>query len=293
MTPLTSYTTITINLIRKRFWRNFFGSLEIQHVTTPRTDVSVLVRMPWPKIYRWRLFVTRIDRRPYASVQGNRSIFHSALTFELPSVHELPNAMRFWVGAAHYAISCGRCISRCHLPSLTPVVSIVCLHTWAARWRQVPGRSAHWPVVPNIAHYWLTHVLAENFLLYGMVGHYFQRLPLIHSDISSYFFLEERLFWYKRAAKQGLLPSRTTLTNWLISQPSLCYYQLSQSYVLFCIHNMPAELLHNTHTFVIFSLIYKKRNCCYDICPILVLSNTLVDDTALSTFSCSSAQKYH
>ncbi|GFR05012.1 uncharacterized protein TNCT_170821 [Trichonephila clavata] len=100
----------------------------IQQVTTPRTDVSVLVRMPCPKIHRWRLFVTRIDRRSVASVQSGRSILHSATTFELPSVYEISTTLRFCVGVAHYAISCGWCDSRCHLPSLTPVTSIVRLH---------------------------------------------------------------------------------------------------------------------------------------------------------------------
>ncbi|GFQ73884.1 hypothetical protein TNCT_193451 [Trichonephila clavata] len=54
------------------------------------------------------------------------------------------------------------------------------------------------PIIPNVAHHWLTHVLAETFqptvLLHGMVGHYSQGLPLIHCDIPSYFSLGERLF---------------------------------------------------------------------------------------------------
>ncbi|GFY74911.1 hypothetical protein TNIN_379511 [Trichonephila inaurata madagascariensis] len=94
----------------------------IQHATPPRTNDSVLVRMPGPKFSRWRSFVPIIDHRHVASVQSGRSIFHSATTCELPSVQRL----RFCIGVAHYAISCGRCVSRYHLPSL-PVASIVCL----------------------------------------------------------------------------------------------------------------------------------------------------------------------
>ncbi|GFY40972.1 hypothetical protein TNIN_365401 [Trichonephila inaurata madagascariensis] len=86
-----------------------------------------LVRMPWPKIHQWRLFVTRIYRRPVASVQSGRSILHSATTFEFASVHAVPTALRFCVGVAHYAISCGRDPSSIPL-ALTKVASIVCLH---------------------------------------------------------------------------------------------------------------------------------------------------------------------
>ncbi|GFR15043.1 hypothetical protein TNCT_60031 [Trichonephila clavata] len=85
--------------------------------------------MLWPKIPLWRLFGTIIDRRPVASVQSGRSILHSAITSELPSVHAVPNTLQFYVGVAHYAISCGWCVSRCQLLSLTPVTSIVCLHS--------------------------------------------------------------------------------------------------------------------------------------------------------------------
>ncbi|GFY50600.1 hypothetical protein TNIN_334461 [Trichonephila inaurata madagascariensis] len=94
----------------------------------PRTDVSFLVRMLWSKIHRRRLFVTRIDRLPVIIVQSGRSILHRATTFELTSVHAVPTPLRFCVGVAHYAISCGWCVFRCYLPSLTPVASIVCLH---------------------------------------------------------------------------------------------------------------------------------------------------------------------
>ena len=113
----------------------------------------------------------------------------------------------------------------------------------------------------------LTDVLAENFLpimqLYRMVGHYSQGLPLIHCDIPSHFSVGELLFW----CKHGLLPYRMTLTNWLISQPSLRYYQLSQSHLSFCKDIMPAELPNDTYTFVIRSHIYKKKNSCHDLCP--------------------------
>ncbi|GFS48109.1 hypothetical protein TNCV_3600131 [Trichonephila clavipes] len=74
--------------------------------TPRRTDVSV--RMPRPKIYRWRLLVTRIDRRPVVSVKSGRSILPSATTFELRSGHAVPNVLRFCIGVAHYEISCGR-----------------------------------------------------------------------------------------------------------------------------------------------------------------------------------------
>ncbi|GFY60846.1 hypothetical protein TNIN_74861 [Trichonephila inaurata madagascariensis] len=84
--------------------------------------------MPRPKIHRWRLFVTRTDHHPVASVQSGRSILHSSTNLELPTVHAVSPALRFCEGVAHYAISCGRCVSRCHLPSLTRVLSIVCLH---------------------------------------------------------------------------------------------------------------------------------------------------------------------
>ncbi|GFW51468.1 hypothetical protein TNCV_4211461 [Trichonephila clavipes] len=50
----------------------------------------------------------------------------------------------------------------------------------------------------RVAHHWLTYVLVETFLpimlQYGMVGHYFQGLPLIHCDIPKHFYLGERLF---------------------------------------------------------------------------------------------------
>ncbi|GFV36903.1 hypothetical protein TNCV_4767011 [Trichonephila clavipes] len=84
--------------------------------------------MPWSKIHRWRLFVTRTDRCSVVSEQRGQSMFHSAIPFELPTVHAVPTDLRFCLGAAHYAISSGWCVSRCHLPSLTPVASIVCLH---------------------------------------------------------------------------------------------------------------------------------------------------------------------
>ncbi|PRD24476.1 UNVERIFIED_CONTAM: hypothetical protein NCL1_43631 [Trichonephila clavipes] len=65
----------------------------------------------------------------------------------------------------------------------------------------------------HVAHHWLTHVLTETFLstvlLYGMVGHYSQGLPLTHCDIPSHFSLGER----KRAAQQELFPFHSTLTN--------------------------------------------------------------------------------
>ncbi|GFY53478.1 hypothetical protein TNIN_452171 [Trichonephila inaurata madagascariensis] len=85
--------------------------------------------MPCPKVHRWRLFETRIDRRPVTSVQSDRSILHSATTFELPSVHVVPTTLLFCAGVAHYALSCGRCVFRCHLLSLTPVASIVHLYS--------------------------------------------------------------------------------------------------------------------------------------------------------------------
>ncbi|GFY75072.1 hypothetical protein TNIN_258861 [Trichonephila inaurata madagascariensis] len=72
-----------------------------------------------------------MDRRLLARVQSDRSILHRAITFELSSVHAVPTMLGFCVGVAHYAISCGRCVSRCHLPSLTPVASIVCFHSLA------------------------------------------------------------------------------------------------------------------------------------------------------------------
>ncbi|GFV41006.1 hypothetical protein TNCV_2665971 [Trichonephila clavipes] len=97
-------------------------------VTTQWTDISVLVRMPWSKIHRWRLLVTRTDRRSVVSVQRSRSVSHSGITFELPSVRAVPKALRFCVSVAHFTISWGRRVSRCHLPSLTPAASIVCLH---------------------------------------------------------------------------------------------------------------------------------------------------------------------
>ena len=54
-----------------------------------------------------------------------------------------------------------------------------------------------------------SHVLAETFLptvlLYSIVRHYFQGLPLIHCDIPSHFSLGERLFWCKHAAQTGYL----------------------------------------------------------------------------------------
>ncbi|GFY41568.1 hypothetical protein TNIN_378961 [Trichonephila inaurata madagascariensis] len=84
--------------------------------------------MPWPKTHLWGLFIIRIDRRPVVSVQSGRSILHSTNTFELPSLHAVPTALRFCVGVTHYAISCGWCISRCHLPSITPVAFIICVH---------------------------------------------------------------------------------------------------------------------------------------------------------------------
>ncbi|PRD29448.1 UNVERIFIED_CONTAM: hypothetical protein NCL1_29390 [Trichonephila clavipes] len=62
-------------------------SLVIQHVTTSRTDVSVLDRMSWPKIPRWRLFMTIIDHHPVASVQSGRIILHSATTFIACGTH--------------------------------------------------------------------------------------------------------------------------------------------------------------------------------------------------------------
>ena len=71
------------------------GSLEIQHVAILQTDILVLVRMLWPKIHRWQLFVTRIDSRSVASVQDGQSILHNTPTFELPSVHVVPVAMWF------------------------------------------------------------------------------------------------------------------------------------------------------------------------------------------------------
>ena len=251
MTLLTSHTPFTMNLIGEF---STSGSLEIQHVTTLQTDVSVLVLMFWPKIPRWRLFM-RIDRHAVARVQGDRSILHSTPTFELPSVHMVPTKMRFCIAAALCTISCGGCISRCHLSSLTPVASIVYLHPWSARWQHTDQS--------NVVHHWLTLVLDEIFLhtvqLYGMVGHYSQRLPLVHCDIPSHFSLEERLFWYKCTAEHGLLPSRTTLTKWLISKPLLGYYQLLQRHLVSCIHTMLAELPHNACTFVIHSHIYKKN----------------------------------
>ena len=140
------------------------GSLKIQHVATPRADVSILLRMSWPKIHRWGLFLTRVDRFPVAAVQGGQSILHSTPTFELLSVHAVPTAIRFCECAARYAISCGRCVSRCHLPSLNPVASIICLHSWDAVWQHVPGRYEHLTVILNVVHHRLTHVLAETFL---------------------------------------------------------------------------------------------------------------------------------
>ncbi|GFY74697.1 hypothetical protein TNIN_184561 [Trichonephila inaurata madagascariensis] len=87
--------------------------------------------MPWPKIHRWRLFVTRIDHRPVASLQSGQSILHSATSFELPLVHAVLGALRLRV--AHSAISCRRYVSRCHLSFLTPVAYIVCFRPQAAR----------------------------------------------------------------------------------------------------------------------------------------------------------------
>ncbi|GFV91795.1 hypothetical protein TNCV_2974671 [Trichonephila clavipes] len=66
--------------------------------------------MPWPKIHRWRLFVTRIDRRHVASVQSGRIILHHAPPLNFHQCMWYP--LRFCVGVAHYAISCGRCVSR-------------------------------------------------------------------------------------------------------------------------------------------------------------------------------------
>ena len=115
------------------------GSLEIWHVDTLQTDISVLVCMPWSKIHRQRLFMTRIVCHPAASMQDGWSILHNTPTFELSSGHGVPTTLRFCIGAAHYTKSCGRCVSRCHLPSLTPVTSIVYLHSWAAWWWHIPG----------------------------------------------------------------------------------------------------------------------------------------------------------
>ena len=136
------------------------------------------------------------------------------------------------------------------LASLAPVASIVCRPPWAARWRHVPCQSAHWPVVPNVSHHRLAHVLAETFiptvLLYGMVGHYSQGFPLIHCDIPSHFTLGERLFWYKRAAQLGLLPSRTTLAAWLISRPSCA--TISYHRAICCsAYTLCLQTFHTTH----------------------------------------------
>ncbi|GFR07692.1 hypothetical protein TNCT_419781 [Trichonephila clavata] len=84
--------------------------------------------MPWPKIHRRGLFVTTIDRRPVGRGQSGWIVLHSATTFDLPSVHAVPTALRLFVGVTHCAIPCGRCVSRSHLFSLTQVASIVCLH---------------------------------------------------------------------------------------------------------------------------------------------------------------------
>ena len=107
--------------------------------------------------------------------------------------------------------------------SMPLALSSSCRPPWAFRWWHVPCRSAHWPVILNVVHHRLAHILAETFvptvLLYGMVGHYSQGLPLIHCDIPPHFTLGKQLFWCKCAAQLGLLPSCTTLTAWLISRP--------------------------------------------------------------------------
>ncbi|GFR17991.1 hypothetical protein TNCT_398911 [Trichonephila clavata] len=110
MTPLTLYVTMTINLTGEGS-DGFSAFMVIQHVATSWTDVSVLVRIPWPKIHRWGLFVTRIDLRSVASMEKDRSILDSTTTFELPSVFAVPTQLHFYVGVAYYAISCGRCVS--------------------------------------------------------------------------------------------------------------------------------------------------------------------------------------
>ncbi|GFS39724.1 hypothetical protein TNIN_465521 [Trichonephila inaurata madagascariensis] len=127
MTHLMSYATMTINLTGEEF-RQIFCLLGIQHVTTPRTDVSVLVCMPCPKIHSWQSLVSRIDHRPVASVKSGRSVLHSATTFELQSVHAAPTTLQFFLSVALYAISCGGYVYRYHLSSVTPVASIICLH---------------------------------------------------------------------------------------------------------------------------------------------------------------------
>ncbi|GFW95969.1 hypothetical protein TNCV_4173961 [Trichonephila clavipes] len=90
----------------------------------------VLVTWPMVKIMKSvtnipRVAFATIDSRPVASGQGDRSILHSATTFDLLSVHAVPTMLRFCVGVAHYAISCGRYVFRYHLPSLTLLASIV------------------------------------------------------------------------------------------------------------------------------------------------------------------------
>ncbi|GFW18848.1 hypothetical protein TNCV_5133011 [Trichonephila clavipes] len=78
---------------------------------------------------------------PFSPLQQSKLTSKDAEgTFELPSVHVVPNSLRFCVAVAHYAMSCGRCVSRCNLPSLTPVASFVSIPRWAA---PVPSRYTH------------------------------------------------------------------------------------------------------------------------------------------------------
>ena len=70
--------------------------------------------------------------------------------------------------------------------------------------------------------------------------------PPCHCDIPSHFALGKWLFWCKRAAQLGLLPSRTTLVAWLISCPS-CATTSYHRAICCSAYTLCLQTFHTTH----------------------------------------------